>query len=98
MLTQHRSCRALATPFVRDLQAPLYSATSSSKPRFSLQEGDRVLLQGLTIDVIDQCTSGTLQADERHDNVDMALGAGMFTWHCEAAQIFESLEDDACDG
>ena len=62
----------------------------------SLEEGNRVLLQGSIIDVIDQCTSDALQADERHDNVDMALGAGMFAWHQEAAQIFESLQDGGC--
>ena len=55
-----------------------------------------MLLQGLIIDVIDQCTNGTLQADERYDNVDLALGAGMFAWHQEAAQIFESTEHGAC--
>ena len=51
-----------------------------------------MLLQGLIIDVVDQSTSGALQADERHHNVDMALGAGIFAWHQEAARIFESLE------
>ena len=57
-----------------------------------------MLLQGLIIDIIDQHTRGALQADEKHDNVDMALGAGMFAWHHEAVQIFNSLEYGACIG
>ena len=74
----------------------LYSATPTSKPDFSLKDNNKVLLQGLIIDVIDEHTSGTLQADERHDDVNVALQAGMFTWHQEAAKIFESLEHGGC--
>lgn len=50
------------------------------------------MLHGLIIDAIDQCTSDPLQASVKFDNVDMALAAGMFTWHQEAAQIVERLE------
>ena len=53
------------------------------------------MLRGLIVDAIDQSTSGPLQADVKHDNVDMALGAGMFTWHQEAARIAESLNCSA---
>ena len=50
------------------------------------------MLHGLIVDAIDQCSSDPLQADVRFDNVDMALAAGMFTWHQEAAQVAEHLE------
>lgn len=50
------------------------------------------MLHGLVVDAIDQCTSDPLQANVRYDNVDMALAAGMFTWHQEAARIAEPLE------
>lgn len=51
-----------------------------------------MLLHGLIVDAIDQCTSDPLQANARFDNVDMALAAGMFTWHQEAAHIAKRLE------
>lgn len=48
------------------------------------------MLKGLIVDEVDQCTSRPLSANEKYDNVDMALGAGMFAWHNEAIHIAES--------
>ena len=50
--------------------------------------------QGLVVDEIDECTSRPLQADKTYNNVDMAVGAGMFAWHGETAQIAASLKSE----
>ena len=71
-----------------------YHAAAAAKLSCSLQRGKILLLQGFIVDEIEQCTSGPLQADEKYDNVDMALGAGMFAWHHEAAQIAETLRSN----
>ena len=77
---------------------PGHSATAISQPSLGLQQDLKVVLQGLVIDVVDQCTSRPLQADEKHHNVDMASGAGMFACHHEAMQIAQSPRHDLASG
>ena len=91
----HRTFRSAA---ISNLTVPGHSATATSQPSLGLQQGFKVVLQGLVIEVVDQCTSRSLQADEKHHNVDMASGAGMFAWHHESMQIAQSPRRDLASG
>lgn len=77
-LLQHRSPKARKPSIVRRHLLHLPSSTSFT-------------LEAMVVDYIEKCTSRPLQVDEKYDNVDMAVGAGMFAWNAEAKQIARSL-------
>ena len=45
---------------ISNLTVPGHSATATSQPSLGLQQDFKVVLQGLVIDVVDQCTSRPL--------------------------------------
>lgn len=53
------------------------------------------MLRGFIIDEIAECTSHTLQANDKYDDAGMAVLAGTFAWHHEAAEIAQSLSLDS---
>ena len=63
-----RTFRPAATS---NMIVPGHSATAKSQPSMGLQQDSEIVLQGLVVDVVDQCTSRPIQADEvqwlRHD-------------------------------
>lgn len=87
----HRTFRPAT---ISNLTVPRHSATATSQPSLGIQQDFRVVLQGLVIDVVDQCTTRPLQANGKHHNVDMASGAGMFAWHHEVMHIAQSPRYD----
>ena len=52
------------------------------------------MLHGLIVDEVHQCTSRPLHVEESYNNVDMAVGAGMFAWHQEVVYIARLSSSD----
>ncbi len=90
----YRTFRPANNPLIMDPRTSKYRASASLKSSPSLQDGVRLSLQGLLVDEIGECTSRPLQASEQYDIVDMAMGAGLFSWYNAAAQIARSLKPD----